>query len=130
MGILPLHHMERCIHMHKMQVPDYYEHVKFPMDFSTMYTRLSNGFYLSFEAFASDFDLICDNCMGYNKPDTVFHKQAAKLKELGHKLIDAAKAKWEGECASCTTTRPLCDKLSFPTGFGCGRPVLTHRSCS
>lgn len=80
---------------------DYLAVVKTPMDFSTMQRKLEGGHYLAFDTFAADFDLICANCMAYNRPETVYHKQAERLRDAGHKLIEAAQAKWEGASLGC-----------------------------
>lgn len=91
----PPAHTPTHAHTHA-QVPDYTSVVATPMDFSTMQSKLEAGDYLSFEPFAADFELICRNCMTYNRADTVYYKQAEKLLDGGRKLIDAARAKWDG----------------------------------
>lgn len=61
-------------------VPDYYTHIKNPMDFSTMTRLLNNHEYHTLEKFEEHINLICDNCTFYNKPDTLYSKSARKLK--------------------------------------------------
>jgi len=70
------------------------------MNFKEMQRKLAAGRYASFEPFEADFRLICSNCMVYNKPDTIYYKEAAKLLTFGLDRIAVVKAKWEGACAA------------------------------
>ena len=63
------------------QVPDYLDFIQQPMDFSTMSNKLDAGQYPTLEAFEKDFNLMIQNCMIYNSPQTMYYKQALKLKE-------------------------------------------------
>lgn len=36
-------------------------------------------------------DVMFDNAMAYNQPDTVYHKQARSLKAVAAKMVDLAK---------------------------------------
>ena len=38
-----------------------------------------------------DMDVMFDNAMAYNQPDTVYHKQARSLKAVAAKMVDLAK---------------------------------------
>ncbi|KAL0962778.1 hypothetical protein UPYG_G00345270 [Umbra pygmaea] len=69
------------------EVPDYLDHIKNPMDFSTMRKRIENHVYTNLDAFESDFNLIIFNCMKYNSKDTFFHRAAIRLRDQGGALI-------------------------------------------
>lgn len=38
-----------------------------------------------------DLDVMFDNAMAYNSPDTVYHKQARSLKTVAAKMVELAK---------------------------------------
>lgn len=74
-----------------VDVPDYYDIIKNPMDFSTMRKKLNEFEYESPEAFEEDLRLICSNCLIYNKPDTIYARYAIKLQKSIPDIIDKAK---------------------------------------
>jgi hypothetical protein len=43
-------------------VPDYYEHIKFPMDLKTMGERLKSDYYKNKRLFIADFKRMLQNC--------------------------------------------------------------------
>lgn len=75
----------------KNEVPDYYDHIKYPMDLKTMNERLKSGYYTSRKLFIADMTRIFTNCRIYNSPDTEYYMCAnqlekyfqTKMKELG-----------------------------------------------
>uniref|UniRef100_A0A4W5NJL7 Bromodomain containing 1 n=1 Tax=Hucho hucho TaxID=62062 RepID=A0A4W5NJL7_9TELE len=69
------------------EVPDYLDHIKNPMDFSTMRKRIDDQAYSNLDDFESDFNLIIFNCMKYNSKDTFFHRAATRLRDQGGALI-------------------------------------------
>ncbi|XP_062238985.1 bromodomain-containing protein 1 isoform X2 [Platichthys flesus] len=73
------------------EVPDYLDHIKHPMDFSTMRQRIDAQAYSNFQQFESDFNLIVENCMKYNSKDTYFHRAAVRLRDLGGALLRKAR---------------------------------------
>ncbi|KAJ4745515.1 DNA-binding bromodomain-containing protein [Rhynchospora pubera] len=74
------------------ELPDYYDVIEHPMDFSTVRRKLAKNVYSSFEQFEDDVFLICSNAMQYNAPDTIYFRQAHSIQELArskfHKLRD------------------------------------------
>ncbi|XP_076105543.1 histone acetyltransferase KAT2A-like [Mytilus galloprovincialis] len=60
----------------KNEAPDYYEHIKFPMDLKTMGDRIKNRYYCHKKLFMADMNRIFTNCRSYNKPDTEYYKCA------------------------------------------------------
>ncbi|CAL8242148.1 unnamed protein product [Merluccius merluccius] len=72
------------------EVPDYLDHIKHPMDFSTMSRRVEAQAYGSLEQFEADFDLMVANCLQYNPRDSYFHRAAVRLRDHGGALIRRA----------------------------------------
>ncbi|KAK7005041.1 histone acetyltransferase KAT2B [Biomphalaria glabrata] len=75
----------------KSEAPDYYDHIRFPMDLRTMGERLKNKYYVHKSLFVADMNRIVTNCRSYNEPDTEYYKCAntiekyyiTKMKEAG-----------------------------------------------
>jgi len=57
-------------------VPDYYDVIKHPMDFSTMEKKLNNYEYDTAAKFHHDVMLIVNNCRTYNLPNTTYYRCA------------------------------------------------------
>ncbi|XP_071943488.1 histone acetyltransferase KAT2A-like [Antedon mediterranea] len=78
----------------KAAAPDYYDHIKYPMDLKTMHERVKNRYYSSPKLFIADMQRIFSNCRAYNAVDTEYVRCANtlerfffnKLKE--HNLVD------------------------------------------
>lgn len=72
-------------------VPDYYDHIKYPMDLKTMGERLKKGYYVTRRLFMADMARIFSNCRFYNAPETEYYRCAnsleryfqTKMRELG-----------------------------------------------
>ncbi|KAM9312847.1 bromodomain-containing protein 1 [Gastrophryne carolinensis] len=73
------------------EVPDYLDHIKHPMDFSTMKKRLEDQRYKNLNDFEEDFNLIIENCMKYNAKDTIFYRAAVRLRDQGGVLLRQAR---------------------------------------
>ncbi|XP_033216252.1 histone acetyltransferase KAT2A-like isoform X2 [Belonocnema kinseyi] len=75
----------------KDEVPDYYDHIKYPMDLKTMTDRLKDGYYVSRRLFIADMTRIFTNCRFYNSRETEYFRCAntlekyfqTKMKEIG-----------------------------------------------
>lgn len=73
------------------EVPDYYEHIKYPMDLKTISERLKNKYYVTRRLFMADMARIFTNCRLYNSPDTEYYRCAntleryfaTRMKEIG-----------------------------------------------
>ncbi|XP_019934736.2 bromodomain-containing protein 1-like isoform X3 [Paralichthys olivaceus] len=72
------------------EVPDYLDHIKNPMDFSTMRKRIDAHDYRSLEEFEADFNLMISNCMSYNSKDTFFYKAAQRMQDHGGAILRRA----------------------------------------
>ncbi|KAM3833361.1 bromodomain-containing protein 1 isoform 1-T1 [Vipera latastei] len=73
------------------EVPDYLDHIKHPMDFSTMRKRLDAQGYKNLNEFEEDFNLIIENCMKYNAKDTIFYRAAVRLRDQGGVVLRQAR---------------------------------------
>lgn len=69
------------------KVPDYLDHIKHPMDFSTMRKRIDAHEYKSMDEFEDDFNLIINNCMTYNAKETFFYRYAVRLRDHGGAIL-------------------------------------------
>jgi len=67
--------------------PGYSTIIKEPMDFSTMREMIEDGKFTNLDQFRYSFNLICNNCMTYNGPDTVYYKTAKKLQQQGQRIL-------------------------------------------
>lgn len=63
----------------KKQVPDYYDIIKNPMDFSTMQNKFKSIEYTDPVEFIADVKLVLSNCLTYNMPRSVHAKAAVQL---------------------------------------------------
>ncbi|KAJ1441352.1 Bromodomain-like superfamily [Sesbania bispinosa] len=77
------------------ELPNYHDVIEHPMDFSTVRKKLANGSYPTLEQFESDVFLICSNAMQYNAPETIYHKQARSIQELGRKKFEKLRIGFE-----------------------------------
>ncbi|CAF0795169.1 unnamed protein product [Rotaria sordida] len=71
--------------------PGYSQIIIRPMDFFTMKKKINQDEYLNILEFRSDFELMCDNAMKYNRPDTIYWQAAKKLLTTGNKLMNKDK---------------------------------------
>ncbi|GAB6030513.1 Histone acetyltransferase kat2b [Chamberlinius hualienensis] len=74
----------------KSEAPDYYDHIKYPMDLKTMTERLKNKYYCSLRLFKADMSRIFSNCRAYNTPDTEYYKCANSLEKFFHNKLKEA----------------------------------------
>jgi len=75
-----------------VQVPDYHEVIKDPMDFSTMQKKVDQHQYLTLDDFEGDFDRVWRNAMTYNDPSTVYYRAAVRMKLEGAKALKQVRA--------------------------------------
>ncbi|XP_069550099.1 bromodomain and PHD finger-containing protein 3 [Brachyistius frenatus] len=69
------------------EVPDYLEFISQPMDFSSMCSKLESHAYRSVADLEADFNLMVSNCLLYNAKDTVFHRAALRIRDLGGAIL-------------------------------------------
>ena len=60
-----------------------------------MRQKLESHQYQTLDEFEEDFNLILTNCMRYNSKDTVFHRAAVRLRDLGGAILRHARRQAE-----------------------------------
>lgn len=55
-----------------------------------MRSKLERHMYCSISDLEKDFDLVISNCLKYNSKDTMFHKAALQLREVGGAILRQA----------------------------------------
>uniref|UniRef100_A0A804PL24 Transcription factor GTE8 n=1 Tax=Zea mays TaxID=4577 RepID=A0A804PL24_MAIZE len=66
----------------KLQIPDYFDIVKTPMDLGTVKKKLESGSYTSPSDFAADVRLTFNNAMAYNPRGHAVHDMAIQLNKM------------------------------------------------
>ncbi|XP_067626127.1 bromodomain-containing protein 7 [Eurosta solidaginis] len=67
--------------------PGYSSIITKPMDFSTIRQKIDDSEYVTLTEFTDDFKLMCENAIRYNHVDTVYHKAAKRLLQVGSKHL-------------------------------------------
>ncbi|KAL5467416.1 hypothetical protein EMCRGX_G031636 [Ephydatia muelleri] len=67
--------------------PGYSAIISHPLDLKTILKKIETNQYSSVNEFRDDFELMCNNAMTYNTPDTVYYGSAKRLLTFGVKLI-------------------------------------------
>lgn len=101
------------------EVPDYLEFVSQPMDFSTMRSKLEGHAYCSVSDLERDFDLVVSNCLKYNSKDTLFHKAALQLREVGGAVLRHAHRQFQSIGLDPSTGMHLADTLNKHGFYNC-----------
>ena len=76
-------------------VPDYLDHIKKPMAFSTMQVKLEAMEYKGIDEFEADFNIMVENCLSYNERETIFFRAGVKMRDQGGTIIRQAKREIE-----------------------------------
>lgn len=71
----------------KLNIPDYFEKIKSPMDLSTIKHKLDTNAYTDQTAFKNDIDLMLNNCYAYNPKDTPVHDMGLELEKAFNALF-------------------------------------------
>ena len=77
----------------ELNIPDYFDIIKHPMDFSTIKKKLNNFSYTNLKEFCDDMDLVFENCYTYNRRKTTIGEICTRVKEEYKKLFDELKLK-------------------------------------
>ncbi|VDK43661.1 unnamed protein product [Anisakis simplex] len=62
--------------------PDYHQVIKEPMDFSTMRSKIETNEYNDLASFRRDVELVVNNALTYNQPNTIYNVAAQKLDQI------------------------------------------------
>lgn len=102
----------------ELNLPDYFDIVKKPMDLGTIQKKLENGVYQSVAEFSIDVNMTFDNAMTYNEDGSVVYEMAKELKvkfSSDYKKLltglDEADAERRKNIKACTLCG--CEKLMF-----------------
>eukprot|EP01118_Nematostelium_gracile_P016165 TRINITY_DN6634_c0_g1_i1.p1 TRINITY_DN6634_c0_g1~~TRINITY_DN6634_c0_g1_i1.p1 ORF type:complete len:158 (-),score=27.89 TRINITY_DN6634_c0_g1_i1:234-707(-) len=68
-----------------LNIPDYFDVIKNPMDFSTIQNKMEAGMYSNIEEFAEDARLTFENALLYNQPKSEIGTMTKTLLELFEK---------------------------------------------
>lgn len=71
----------------ELNVPNYYEVIKKPMDFSTVKKKLANCTYTNLKEYCEDMNLIFNNCFLYNGINSYVGEICSKVKNEYNKLF-------------------------------------------
>ncbi|KAH9502628.1 Bromodomain containing protein 7 [Bulinus truncatus] len=71
--------------------PGYSSIIHHPMDFSTIAAKIESNEYSNVMEFKKDFILMCNNAMTYNRPDTIYYKEAKRLLHIGIRQLSKEK---------------------------------------
>jgi ankyrin repeat protein len=77
----------------ELNIPDYFNIIKNPMDFSTIKKKLSNYSYTNLKEFCNDMGLVFENCYTYNGRKTMIGDMCTRVKKEYEKLFEELKLK-------------------------------------
>ena len=92
-----------------LQLPDYFDVIKHPMDLMTVKSKLTGGQYASIAAWRDEVLLVFDNAMLYNPPGNAVHEMAAELKAVAVEDIAKEQVKYADDSSA-----------GSPAAFGMG----------
>ncbi|XP_029300505.1 bromodomain-containing protein 3a isoform X2 [Cottoperca gobio] len=104
-----------------LQLHDYHQIIKYPMDFSTVKKKMCGGQYVDAQGFAADVRLIFSNCYKYNPPNHDIVTRARKLQGVFEKRF----AKMPDEPVEMLS--PMSAVSAMSAGFG---GISTNSSCN
>ena len=75
----------------ELNIPDYFDIIKNPMDFSTIKKKLNNFTYTNLKEFNDDMDLLFENCYLYNGKNTNIGNMCTRVKNEYNRLYEEMK---------------------------------------
>ena len=75
----------------ELNIPDYFNIIKNPMDFSTIKKKLANFTYSNLKEFCKDMDLVFENCYTYNGRNTYIGDICTRIKKEYERLFQDLK---------------------------------------
>lgn len=76
----------------RLNIPDYYEKIKNPMDLATINKKIDKAEYALIEDMSKDIDLMFSNCYLYNAPDSAVYKMGQSLEKYYKQLVQKCSA--------------------------------------
>jgi Bromodomain len=70
----------------KLNIPDYFDIIKQPMDFGTAKAKLNSNQYLKFQDFLFDVNLVFENCITYNGENSQVSGMCKVIREEFNKI--------------------------------------------
>ena len=86
--------MKNCYIFHKpvdpieLGIPNYFNVIKHPMDFSTIKKKLNKTCYTNFKEFSDDMNLVFNNCYLFNGTESFYGKICSNIKNEYNKLYE------------------------------------------
>ncbi|KZP01472.1 hypothetical protein CALVIDRAFT_491979 [Calocera viscosa TUFC12733] len=119
--------VDKMKHFHepvdRAEVPDYYDVVKNPMDWTQMKEKIQKHEYMNIEEFQNDVNLVFDNAMLYNAPNSTYYKGAVKCKLACEPILAELKAVEEGDVTIDGHLDPNANPVPIPTVNGISHPT-------
>lgn len=84
-----------------------------------MRTKLEGHAYCSITDLEKDFDLVISNCLKYNSKDTMFHKAALQMREVGGAILRHAHRQFQSIGLDPSTGMHLSDILNQHGFYHC-----------
>ena len=82
----------------KLNIPDYFSIIEYPMDLGTVKDKLERKRYSSTHQFAADVRLTFSNAMAYNPPLNSVHMMAKDLNNIFNTRWKSLESNWRKEC--------------------------------
>lgn len=106
-----------------LNIPDYFDVIKNPMDLGTIKTQLQSGHYETPEEFAADVRLVWNNALTYNEQDNEVHLLAKEFQAAFEQSYASVQAEWDRHKqlhptparAAATTTKNAADVAAATT---------------
>ncbi|XP_043704030.1 transcription factor GTE10-like isoform X2 [Telopea speciosissima] len=106
----------------KLNIPDYFQVIKHPMDLGTIKRKIASGAYSSPLDFVADVRLTFSNAMTYNPPKNDFHIMADTLRNFFEKRWEPIEKKFS---STDLQTAPV--KSSVPREIEPAKPMLPSK---
>jgi len=72
-------------------IPDYFDVIKSPKDFSMIKSKLANNVYSNFNEFKGEMELVFSNCITYNGENSDYGVIAKNIRDEFNKLCTSLK---------------------------------------
>uniref|UniRef100_A0AAV2M7Y2 Bromodomain and PHD finger-containing protein n=1 Tax=Knipowitschia caucasica TaxID=637954 RepID=A0AAV2M7Y2_KNICA len=90
-----------------------------PMDLAMMRTKLEAHGYATISDLEKDFELMISNCLKYNSKDTLFHKTALQMKDVGGAILRQAQRQFQSIGLDPSTGMHLPEEINKHGFYNC-----------